>query len=622
MSKGKLTKREKQALQQKKAVDKKAKDEPKSNRFGKWDILAVAIIIIATVFAYNGSLEHDFTNWDDPGYVTENGLLKPENTSSLWDTETFVMGNYHPLTMQTLAWDYARYGVDSASGYHKMNLLYHVLATIAVFLFIRSLTRGKTIVAFFTAAVFALHPMHVESVAWIASRKDQVYALFFFLSLWAYTEYVLRGAKNYALIAAAFVGFVLSILGKAMAAPLPLVLVLIDYYTKRNFNVRMGLEKVPFLLVSLYFGRLAITAQESSSAITESFDFGQKIFFAGSSFLMYITKFFAPFDLAALYPYPRVMAGDSLPPKYYLFTIVSLAIVGAVIWSMKKTRLWAFGLGFYALMVALVLQILAVGQAIMADRYTYVPYVGIAFIVGILIHKGISEAKYKKYKNLVFGITAVFLLGLMIGTINRVEVWKDTPTLFTDLIEKQPTVGLAYNNRGKYYAAKQNDLERGLADLNKGIEVEPNYPNCYVNRGNIYGMQQKMNEALQDFNTAIRLKPDYFDAYVNRAIAHSVLGNFDKALQDYSTAIELNPNNFQLYFNRGYSYMEQGLYQKALEDFNSSLRLNPNFGRTYLYRSQVYAQMGDFSAARNDARTAQQLGERVSQEYLDQLNQN
>jgi tetratricopeptide (TPR) repeat protein len=532
------------------------------------------------------------------------------------------MGNYHPLTMQTLAWDYQRFGVESARGYHQMNLIYHILATIAVFLFIRSLTRGKLLVAFFTAAVFALHPMHVESVAWIASRKDQVYALFFFLSLWAYTEYVIRDAKSYALLIAAFIGFVLSVLGKAMAAPLPLVLVLIDYYMNRKFTLKTGLEKIPFLLVSLYFGRLAITAQESSSAITENFDFGQKIFFAGSSFLMYIAKFFAPFELAALYPYPRVTAGDSLPPRFYLFTLISLALVGAVIWSMKKTRLWSFGLGFYALMVALVLQILAVGQAIMADRYTYVPYVGIAFIIGMLVHRGINNAKLKKYKSFMVGLAGFFLIGLMLGTVNRVKVWKDTPSLFTDLIEKQPTVGLAYNNRGKYYAAKENDLVRGLADLNKGIEMEPTYPNCYVNRGNIYGMQQKVNEALQDYNTAIRLKPDYFDAYVNRAIAHSVLGNFEKALQDYTTAINLNPDNFQLYFNRGYGYMEQGQYQNALNDFNKSLQLNPNFGRTYLYRSQLHAQMGNFQAARKDVRTAQQLGESVPSEYLQQINAN
>lgn len=569
----------------------------------KWLYLLASIVL--TAFLYAPSLENDFTNWDDPGYVTENNLIRSldgDAVSTLFNRETFVMGNYHPVTMLSLAWDYQRFGAESARGYHTMNLLYHLLATAALFWFIFELT-GIAWVAGVTALVFGIHPMHVESVAWVASRKDQLYALFFFIAMGSYIQYIKTGRLLW--LASVFVGFTASLLSKAMAAPLPVVLLLTDFYMKRSFHWKMLAEKVPFFALAIYFGLLAIDAQASSSAISDAFTLPQKLVFALSSLWLYAVKFFVPYKLGVLYPYPDL--SDGVPAVFYGRALLALGLFAWALLTLRRTRIVAWGLGFFGLMLALVLQVLSVGQAIMADRYTYLPYVGLTLVLALGLEAIMRNHTYKKWVNPALGVAAVGLMFWMFTARNRIETWKDTITLFTDQIEKYPTVGLAYNNRGKFYAADQGKLDLAFADLSKGIEVDPDYPNSYLNRGNIFGIRGEHERALQDYNRALQLEPNYFDAYLNRAITYSILGQFDRALQDFNQAenIQQSPS---LYLNRAYCRLSSGDPSGSVADYSRALEYNPGNASAYYYRAMAYRAMGNADLAQRDQEMAQRLG--------------
>ena len=570
----------------------------------KWIYLLVVVFITAGIYA--PSLNHDFTNLDDPGYVTENALIQKldaQSVETLFNLETFVMGNYHPITMLSLAWDYDRFGVKSSRGFHLMNLVYHLLASIALYFFILELT-GIPLVAGITALVFGIHPMHVESVAWVASRKDQLYALFFFLSLWSYVKYV--KVNNPIWIVAAFVAFLASLLSKAMAAPLPVVLLLTDFWMKRKWGAVQLLEKVPFFALAVYFGLLAIDAQDASSAIGNVFSLQQKLLFALSSFWLYVVKFFVPYKLGVLYPYPDLV-NDSLPAMFYVRALLSLGLLAAVGASMRRTRTLAFGVGFFGLMLALVLQIISVGQAIMADRYTYLPYVGLTLMLALGVNEVLANQSLKKWKNIVLGGGILFLVGWGFTARARVDVWSDTITLFTDQIEKYPNVGLAYNNRGKFYAANLGKMDLAFADLSKGIEVDPDYPNSYLNRGNIFGLRGDHDRALQDYNRALELDAKYHDAYLNRAITYSIKGQYERALEDFARAEQLGKKP-SIYINRAYCRLSAGDYQGSVADYTTYLSFDPQNGAAYYYRSQAYRALGNASMAQRDAEAAKSLG--------------
>lgn len=590
---------------------KKKVAEPKANKsLPLKELIAVPLAIIAlTWVAYSGVGEYDWVNFDDPPYVYENGYVVKGRFNEVWKPENFVMGNYHPLTMWTLARDWAQNENDPGA-FHRSNVFYHIVAALFIYFFFWRLT-GSFFIGAFTGLVFAVHPMHVESVAWVAARKDQLMALFFFAALLAYLYYLEDQKRRWLWYGLTLVLFLGSMLSKAMAAPFPVILLLVDLYKDRKFKMPIWLEKLPFFAVSFVLGYWAIIAQRSADALTmESFPLSEKIFFAGNSVIIYIVKFLAPFKLSVFYPYPD----GGVPFLFYLTTILAAALgVGALL-SARKTKVFIFGFGIFFLMVALVLQLLSVGAAMMADRYTYIPYVGLAFLLAVGLQK------LNELRPAAGWATAAALVVFFVAlTRQRVPVWENTVTLFTDVIEKYPTVPVAYNNRGKYYGFQKQDYEKAFADLNKSVEVDPNYPNAYVNRGNVYSMREQYDKAIADYDRALELRPTYYDALTNRAITNALLGNFDKSLADYDRALKIQPNNGQVYFNRGYTHFQMRNWDASYADYNKAIKLNPKNGQAYYYRSMVESQRGNLEAARRDVQNAQSLGFPVPQSYSRQL---
>ncbi len=552
----------------------------------------ISIILLLTCIAYWPSLDNGLTNWDDEIYVVDNPVIQQLSVQNIKTMFTgAVVDNYFPLTMLSLAFNYALGGADATS-YHWLNLLLHLLNTCLVFYFIWQLSKQKMMVATLVALGFALHPMHVESVAWVAERKDVLYAAFFLGGLITYLKYLNSPKKSlyYALTCLLFIG---SLLSKPAAVVFPIILWLIDYYWQRKWQLSVVIEKLPMLALSIVFGLITIQVQ-NDLAIGEisQYSLWQKIAFASYGTMAYIVKMVAPFNLSALYPYPITQASETLPFLFNCAPFVLVAISAMVIWSLKHTRLIAFGLAFYWINIALVLQFVSVGNAIIADRYTYLSYIGLLFIVANAVYYvwQQDDSRYQKVRPIISLLVGIGLLVGLVGTFQRCKIWKNSETLWSDAINSDPSNTLAYTKRGLHYYSTKN-YPKALNDYNKAIELNATYHLPYANRGMVFFKNNMYDKALNDYNKAIELNPNYYMTYNNRGHLQYTLQENDKALNDYNKCIELNPNYYMVYNNKAIIHHINQNYNEALDNYNKALSLRPNYQSALKNRTQLYQDM-------------------------------
>jgi hypothetical protein len=315
----------------------------------------LAIILVLSFIVYLPVLQNGLIDWDDHVYIKNNPLIHSFNLKEIFSQ--YVSGNYHPLTILTFAIEYQFFGLNE-TGYHAVNLLLHLLNVLLVFYTVFLLS-DKVGVALLASLLFGIHPLHVESVAWAAELKDLLYTLFFLASYIFYLKY-LKNPKRKLYIFAILL-FLASLLSKAMAASLPVVLLLTDYFKGRKINKEIILEKVPFFLLAITFGVVALIAQKSSGAIAdiEIFTFPQRIVFASYGFITYLLKLILPLQLSAFYPYPIASGGD-IPVLYYFYVLFFSGFAAFVIYSLRFSKKIFFGTGFFAVTVFLVLQLLPV----------------------------------------------------------------------------------------------------------------------------------------------------------------------------------------------------------------------------------------------------------------------
>ena len=590
----------------------------------------LAGIILLTYIAFSPALKNGFTNWDDNIYIGENALIKNlsgANIKKMFNTETAVSNNYHPITILSLAIDYKLAGYNPKT-YHVTSLLFHLLNTALVFWFIFLLSGHKVIVAAIVAIFFGIHPMHVESVAWISERKDVLYTFFFIAALICYYKYIhYTGKAKILMYVFILLLFLLSILSKAMAVVLPMVLLLIDYYKDRKFNKYTICEKIPFFVISLIFGVLASQIQSGAIAKFEVFSWVQRLSFASYGMINYILNLFIPAKLSSFYPYPNLI-GDRLPIIFYIAPIIVLALFVLVFISIRKNKILAFGFLFFFFTIALVLQFVSVGQVIMADRYTYVPYIGLLFPIA-MSYEWLQDQQDKKHilYHKLFKLLLIVCTALSIWFAHeRVKVWKDSDVLWTDAINKYPS-SEAYRNRGSYLVNKvaydlgkkkvaENEFDRALEDFNISIKMSSDNAKVYINRANIYGLKSRFDLALSDYSHAIALDKTDAQTYFNRAITYSIMKQFDKAAEDYTTALTLNPALIMAKENRAYVYVDNGNYEKAQTDLNELIQLDPTNANYYFYRGFAYFKIGNIPAALNDNSTAIQLKPEYSAAYF------
>ncbi|HNZ42857.1 MAG TPA: tetratricopeptide repeat protein [Bacteroidales bacterium] len=529
----------------------------------KWIWIALGVVLLTTLAIYFRTLSYDLlTHWDDKSYVTDNEHirgLKWENIK-LFFTEYYA-GNYQPVTILMYALEYKFAGADG-SLYHLNNLLLHLLNTLLVFVFVRKISPQNAYAALITAAFFAVHPMHVESVAWVSERKDVLYTFFFLISLIIYSDY-LRTQKNKHLILSS-VFYVLSCLSKPAAVILPLVLLLIDYYAGRKFSKKIILEKLHFFLIAFVIGLVTVKAQGEALHNTSSVPFIQHFSMVTFAFITYIAKAFVPVNLSAIYPYP-VDYGGNLSPLYYL----TIAVAGLILYFVWHSRKWGkeiiFGFLFFLITIILVLQLKRVGGVTLSERYTYVPYIGIFFILGRLFenHADTAKGKLKKYKNYLLAFLVVCFALFSILTYLRVQIWENDRLLFSDVIKKYPDCGTPHYLLGDHYldraavvadsANKDSNLKQSAANYQDALKCPMNKADkamVHFNKGCAEFMMKNFQAAYEDFDAAVKLNPKNSLAYGNRGTARYQLGDLQGALQDYNKAIELNPQYTDAINNR------------------------------------------------------------------------
>jgi len=558
-------------------------------------------ILIFTFFIFSKTLNNEFVNWDDDVYVTGNNYITDLSFDGIKKIFLSYTKDELPITHLSLAIDYHFWKL-SPKPYHVVNLIFHLFNIILVFYFINLISK-KINVSLITALLFAIHPFRVESVAWTAERKDVLFTFFYLLSIICYYLYL---SKNYKIkyLLFSLVLSILSLLSKFTAVTLPAILLLIDYYYSRKFSIKTLLEKIPFLIFPIISVLIHFYISNESyivnSLIINKFSFFDRIFFAGYALSVYLFKFIFPFNFSAIHPFPA--KASALPIEYYIFTLVIIFLAFIIIRYLykKPNKNLIFGILFFLITISLVLHIVPFGGwVIFAERYTYLPYIGLFFLIGHLFAYIIENKALSKYKSYVFIIFGLLITYYSIATFNRCKVWNNSISLFTDVIEKYPEVALAYDNRAEAKARIQ-DYKGAMEDCNYAIKYEPDFSNAYCNRGNAKGMLKDYEGAIIDFTSALKLAPKDAVVYFNRGITKHFIQDFSGALSDYDMAIKLKPNYFEAYFNRGNTKTAIKDYKGAIEDYNKAIYIKPDFVDIYKNRASARFNILDYNGAIND----------------------
>lgn len=546
MAKKRSDKRQAQEAGQKRAPHVVA-DAPAFSATWRW--LTLAVILLATFVTYlpvfDGAKE--FTNWDDPAYVTEQPLVRSLDAATIkqmFRTESRVAANYHPLTMLTLAWDYQR-GDGTMQAFMQTTLGLHLFNTALVFVLIGMLFRSSLLMPALCAAFFGLHPMHVESVAWVAERKDVLYTAFYLASLIGYIRYLRGGSWTW--LVAAFASFVASCYAKPMAVTLPVVLVLLDVFEKRTFSVRTALEKVPFFIVSVIFGLLTLQVQSATGSglvdITY-YTLPERALFALYGITQYIMRLFAPFNLSAFYPYPS-SNGDP-ETIVYPYALAGALMIGAIIWLYWKKRseittTMFFGMAFFVVTISVVLQLISVGGAVIADRYTYVPYLGLFIIVGMATERLLGNGRAPFIALAVVALASGYFAVLSNA---RIDVWQNSGVLFEDVLAKSEGRPLhhAYNNRA-LYSMERGEYERAERDYAYLESIGTDKAYTYKGYGALLLRMKRPADAIPKFTKALSLGGDDMEVYRARGSCHAQVKQYDSAVADFAKARTLAPND-------------------------------------------------------------------------------
>lgn len=592
----------KKNIQQNKPKPKQSKAIGKSSDSFKIPDWAPFAVLALTALIYIRALYNGFASWDDDNYILNNDFIRNFSIQGFKAIfSSFYFANYHPLTTLTYWFEYSLFGLNPLP-YHLLNVLLHLLNTWLVYKLAEKLS-GKKITALLVALFFAIHPMHVESVAWISERKDVLYTAFYLLSLLMYLRF-LKAENKTKLYIAALLLFVCSLLSKSAAVTLPIILIAIDLYQGRKFSVKMIVEKIPFLLLSILFGILAILSQQSTESISDlslSYPFIDRIFLISSAVSFYIVKLFAPLGLSAMHYFPETHGG-SLPWMYYVSLPFILLLCWLVIRRSSFRKEILFGAGFFLIAISVMIQLIPVGFALTAERYTYVAYIGLFYFIA----QWIAGLKNGQLKSTAFTVVIIFAIIFSYQSWSRIGVWKDGKTLFSDVIEKYPESFHAYWIRGNI-KNNDEDLQGALQDFNKSVEYRPGFVFGLINRADVKTKLLDYKGALDDMNIAIKLKDDVSEAYNNRGMAYDGLGDTMKALQDYNKAILINPKLAKAYNNRGVLKANIGNTAGAQQDINMSISLDADDADAYSNRGNLKAMMKDFKGSIEDYNYALKL---------------
>ncbi len=570
-------------------------------RWRRW--VGLGIVLIATGFLYAPALHHQFTNWDDDRQITANPDvrdLSPQGIRKIFTS--FYVSLYQPLTSLSWAMEYRLFGLDPRV-YHAVNVLLHLANIVLVYTLVRALAQNAGI-AVATAALFAVHPLQVEVAAWASSRSILLSSLFSLGTMIAYLAYAKSGKLRYFLLGLAL--FVPALLAKTTAATLPLVLVVLDLYLQRKISRRTVLEKIPFLLLAVVFGCITMQARGGVSHLQDfalKYSLVQRICIVCYCCLWYVGKLVFPAGLSVFYPFPSKPNGW-LPVAFYLAPVLLVGLAVGIAYAGRYRRLLAFAALFMLATLVMVVQIIPISELMVCDRYAYMPCIGLFFLAATLGHRIASRNPSAK-RVVLIGLTLV-AIALGGATHQRVGVWRDSMTLWNDLIGKRQDLWVAYQNRGRAQYEEKGNARAAIADFDAALRLNPKDHRSFNNRAAAYVSLGDHTAALRDLDEAIRLNPD--SSYLaNRGILKRNTGDLAGAVQDFDAVIERNPEHAEALCQRADTYRMQGNWTKAIADYEGCLRLDPRSDKALNGRAICYACLGDRSAALRDFDRAIQL---------------
>ncbi len=555
------------------------------------------VIVVITFISFFPSLKNGFMQtWDDEKYVTSNPLIRELNGTHVLQMFTKqVNGSYVPLPLLTFAIEYKLFG-DNPLPFHATNLILHILCTLLAFKLLRLLKIDLTYAAF-GALLFGVHPMRVESVAWISERKDVLYSLFYLGSIIAYIRYLAEPQKNRKFLIYSILLFLGSLFSKIEAVTLPLSLLLVDYLLQRPFRLKLITEKIPYFLLSLLFGilgvfiiyRVGLQGNEFLKS-NQDMSLAERVLYGLYSFSGYILKFFIPISQSIMYPYP-VMTGWIRTWVLFLNPALIMAIVVFTAWSARKTRAVAFGMLFFLVNIFFLLQFFAVGNTFFADRYTYIPYFGLIFILLWFAEKIVRKNAIRKmWVNIVLSVFAVIC---MVLTFSRCAVWKDGVSLWSNVISQYPGRFMEpYANRGVSYFLK-HDSENAIRDYTAALSIDPNSAPVYADRAMAYGFTGQQEKAIEDFSKSIGINPKNAKVIYNRGVAYGNANQSDMAILDFRRVINLDSAYVSAYVGLCMMLIEQRKFDTCSIMAEKGLKIDK-------YRPELYALLGNCELEQND----------------------
>jgi tetratricopeptide (TPR) repeat protein len=584
-----------------------------SNKY--WAVCIYLVLALTTLAVYWQVRNHDFVNYDDNVYVSDNANIQAGITLEgiRWAVTSTIARNWHPVTCLSLMLDYQLFGLNPGA-FHMTNVLFHTANSLLLLLVFSKMT-GRIWQSAFVAAVFALHPLHVESVAWVAERKDVLSAFFWMLTMWAYVRYAERpNPARYSLVTAFFV---LGLMAKPMLVTLPFVLLLLDYWPLNrlragkldsNGNSRRldsvattyqkstvgGLvkEKIPLFIFSAVFSIITFLVQQQGGTMRslEMIPLRIRIANAMVSYVNYIQKMIVPTKLAVFYPHP----GNELPLSHAIIAAIAIVGISVVIIRYSRRRPYlAVGWLWYIGTLVPVIGLVQVGQQAMADRYSYVPLTGLFIIIAWGVPDILSRWRHRNIALAL--ITAPVLIALMLTTRLQLCYWQNSITLFEHTINVTNNNHTAHNNLANALADEGKD-EAAIAHYQKALQINPNYIRARYNLGNSLGKLGKLNDAVAHWTEVLCLDPNHADAHNNLGCVLLKQGKFDEAVSHFRQALNLKPNDLAVknnlaraiedrqkteqalnYYTRANALADQSELDAAVEYYNKAIELKPNF---------------------------------------------
>ncbi len=560
----------------------------------RWKIIACLFLVVATLATYGDLRNHQFINLDDDVYVTDNPAVQDGLTLKglSWAFTTLHAGLWIPLTWLSFMLDSQLFGLHPG-GFLLTNLLFHIANALLLVLWLLYLTRSWGC-SFLVAALFALHPLHVESVAWATERKDVLSTFFWLLTMWAYVWYAGRPRLGrYLLI---LVCFSLGLMAKPMLVTLPFVLLLLDYWPLGRLSLkgpglaaaspkpgpgvtlkRLVWEKSPLLVISALSIVVTFYAQKEAGAVStlHNLPIPYRLANAMVAYVSYLGKMFWPAQLAVLYPLP----GHILPLWQALAAGLALAVLS--LWALRQARRqpylpvgWLWYLGTLLPVIGLV----QVGEQAMADRFTYVPFIGL--FIALVWGMADLAARWRAPRFLLPVGAGVVLSALMTCTWIQVGYWRDSISLYEHTLKVTRTNPLIHNGLGLVLAA-QGKWDQAVAHYTEALHLRPDYAEAHNNLGMALATQGKMDQAVAHYAEALRLKPDYAEAHNNLGVALAGQGKLDQAMAHYAEALRLKSDYAEAHYNLGVALATQGKWDQAMAHYAEALRLKPDLAQAH-----------------------------------------